>query len=239
MDQSHDNSHVFITEERSNFIEDSYANESNRGDSYKHYSKRDNTLHNKDLSAQINLRKETKNKSSKSKLSSTHEPVHTTTNINYGVESSDPIENAKADPIENAKAKIQEKERVPPCQQRLIFAGKQSEDDGAKAMKAERKADMPEAIEDINKHENGKFSEMGIPDIEDNEMFISEESYMNMLQNDDMLHSQGEREDKVAVGANDIVSSSVEITSYATQRQFVILSDVYPPCQELFLRIEN
>jgi len=59
-----------------------------------------------------------------------------------------------------------------------------------KAMRADDKVDMQEEIEALNKHENGKFLEMGIPDVPDNELYVAKESYMWKFENEDKLKNQ-------------------------------------------------
>ena len=45
-------------------------------------------------------------------------------------------------------------------------------------MRADKEMDMQSEIEALDKFENGKFLEMGIPDVPDNELYVAKESYM-------------------------------------------------------------
>ena len=47
-----------------------------------------------------------------------------------------------------------------------------------KQMRADKEMDMQSEIEALDKFENGKFLEMGIPDVPDNELYVAKESYM-------------------------------------------------------------
>merc|ERR1712110_1100187 len=52
-----------------------------------------------------------------------------------------------------------------------------------KAMQADDKVDMQSEIEALDRHEQGKFLEMGIPDVPDNELYVAKESYMWKFEN--------------------------------------------------------
>lgn len=56
-----------------------------------------------------------------------------------------------------------------------------------KAMRADKEMDMESEIEMLNKFDNGKFLEMGIPDVPDNELYIAKESYMWKFDNEERL----------------------------------------------------
>jgi len=55
---------------------------------------------------------------------------------------------------------------------------------------------MTEEIEAINKHENGKFLQMPISEVQDNQTYIAEESYIWQFENKDRLKGQFENKEE-------------------------------------------
>merc|ERR1719167_1679361 len=106
-----------------------------------------------------------------------------------------------------------------------------------KVMRADTVIDMTEEINAINEHENGKFLEMGIPDIPDNELYKAVESFMWKIENEKKEEEEAntkKQDDMDAARRNQNDSSKIvslsktEISERNKQKLFEC-----PHCEEL------
>lgn len=64
-----------------------------------------------------------------------------------------------------------------------------------KAMRADNEVDMQSEIDALDRHENGKFLELGIPEVADSELYTAKESYMWKFQNEKLEDDNSKKDE--------------------------------------------